>query len=150
MNWKTTINKLNKQQYSFPAGWDTREEIAEQLDCSVERVAELLAPGLRSGQIERGSFPVWDERTGRKVMVTGYRERIDGKAKSSVQAKPEPSRGRGRPKIDYTRPGPGTRVQSRKRGTFGTVQPDGGVLWDTGNTSYPGEGTFREDIRVVP
>ena len=41
----------------------------------------LLAPGLKSGEIERQQFPVWDARLGRKNLVWGYRQR---------QAKSEP------------------------------------------------------------
>lgn len=73
MNWKTTVSKLNTKHYRFPSGWDTRETIAEQLECSVDRVDILLAPGLKSGEIEKQQFPVWDPRLNRKTLVWGYR-----------------------------------------------------------------------------
>lgn len=77
MNWKNTVSKLNTKHYSFPQGWDTREKIAEQLECSTDRVDTLLAPGLKSGEIEKQQFPVWDERLNRKMLVWGYRLRPD-------------------------------------------------------------------------
>ncbi len=73
MNWKNTVSKINTKHYSFPAGWDTRETIAEQLECSTDRVDTLLGPGLKSGEIEKQQFPVWDERLNRKTLVFGYR-----------------------------------------------------------------------------
>ncbi len=73
MNWKNTVSKLNTKHYSFPAGWDTRETIAEQLECSTDRVDTLLGPGLKSGEIEKQQFPVWDGRLNRKTLVWGYR-----------------------------------------------------------------------------
>lgn len=75
MNWKTTVSKLNAKHYAFPAGWDDRDTIASQLDCSPDRVDTLLAPGLKSGEIEKQQFPVWDSRLGRKTLVWGYRQR---------------------------------------------------------------------------
>jgi hypothetical protein len=75
MNWKTTVSKLNAKHYSFPAGWDTRDTIAAQLECSPDRVDTLLGPGLKSGEIEKQQFPVWDGRLHRKILVWGYRQR---------------------------------------------------------------------------
>ena len=75
MNWKTTVSRLNARTYAFPDGWDTRETIAAQLECSPDRVDTLLAPGLKSGEIEKQQFPVWDARLGRKNLVYGYRQR---------------------------------------------------------------------------
>ena len=77
MNWKSTVSRLNARTYAFPDGWDTRETIAAQLECSPDRVDTLLAPGLKSGEIERQQFPVWDARLGRKNLVWGYRQRQD-------------------------------------------------------------------------
>lgn len=86
MNWKTTVAKLNAKHYAFPAGWDTRDAIAEQLECSTDRVDTLLGPGLKSGEIEKQQFPVWDARLGRKVLVWGYRQRS-----AEAQAKTAPA-----------------------------------------------------------
>lgn len=75
MNWKKTVQRLNAEHYAFPAGWDDRETIAAQLECSPDRVDTLLAPGLKSGEIEKAQHPVWDPRLQRKVLVWGYRHR---------------------------------------------------------------------------
>lgn len=74
-NWKKTVSTLNAKHYSFPSGWDTRDTIAEQLECSPDRVDILLAPGLKSGEVEKQQFPVWDPRLNRKTLVWGYRSR---------------------------------------------------------------------------
>jgi len=73
MNWKNTVSKLNAKHYSFPIGWDTRQTIAAQLECAEDRVDTLLAPGLKSGEIEKQQFPVWDDRLNRKTLMWGYR-----------------------------------------------------------------------------
>jgi hypothetical protein len=153
-NWKSTVAKLNRKTYAWPAGWSTREQVAEELECSPERVSEILAPGIRLGDIEKGSFPVWDERLQRKVMVIGYRER-----KTSEEPPTEPTtslpalrRGRGRPPKAPTSKKtlkPGDRVTSLRRGTLGTFQDGGIIKWDSGNVSRPGERTLREDIDLV-
>jgi hypothetical protein len=156
-NWKNVVTKINRKQYAWPAGWETREEVAEQLECSPERVSEILAPGIRSGDVEKGTFAVWDDHLNRKVMITGYRMRpAAGSTPTPEPAQPRlprpttaSGRGPGRPPVKYTPPAAGTRVRSRKRGTLGTVRPDGGIDWDSGNTSYPGPSTMRDDIRVV-
>lgn len=84
MNWKAAVSKLNSKHFAFPAGWDTRDTIAAQLECSPDRVDTLLGPGLKSGEIEKQQFPVWDARLGRKVLVWGYRQ----KTVTTPQAKP--------------------------------------------------------------
>lgn len=75
MNWKATVAKLNSKHFAFPSGWDTRDTIASQLECSPDRVDTLLGPGLKSGEIEKQQFPVWDARLGRKILVWGYRQK---------------------------------------------------------------------------
>ena len=49
----------------------------------------LLAPGLKTGEIERQQFPVWDARLGRKNLVWGYRQR---QAKSDPAPAPAPAK----------------------------------------------------------
>ena len=89
MNWKSTVSRLNARTYAFPDGWDTRETIAAQLECNSDRVDALLAPGLKSGEIEKQQFPVWDARLGRKNLVYGYRQR---QGKSSPPPAPLPAK----------------------------------------------------------
>jgi hypothetical protein len=72
-NWKTFVNKDSAKRFVLPPGWDSREVIADQLECSPDRVREVLAPAIRSGEVEVKQFPVWDAKLGRKVMVTAFR-----------------------------------------------------------------------------
>lgn len=74
MNWKSFVEKKNAKLFVLPSGWDSRDTIAEQLECSPDRVDDHLRPALKSGEIERQQFPVWDGTLKRKVMVTAYRQ----------------------------------------------------------------------------
>lgn len=71
MNWKKHYHKQNARHYAWPDGWDPAEVIAEQLECSPERVREHLAPSIRAGDVEVKSFTIWDGE--RKVLKTGFR-----------------------------------------------------------------------------
>ena len=73
MKWKKLLHKQNARHYAWPPGWDTAESIAEQLECSPERVREHLAPSIRAGEVEAKQFTIWDGETGRKVIKTGFR-----------------------------------------------------------------------------
>jgi hypothetical protein len=75
MNWKTLVEAQNAKSYVLPAGWDSREKIAEQLECSTDRVRVFLAPAIKSGVIETGVYPVWDNVTKRVIRVTAYRRK---------------------------------------------------------------------------
>lgn len=72
-NWSKTVSRINRDRYQIPAGWDTKEQIAEGLQCAPERVADLLKPGITLGEIERQSFPVWDDGRRMAVQVVCYR-----------------------------------------------------------------------------
>lgn len=74
MNWKAIVEKKNAETYRLPAGWDAREAVAEDLECAPERVAEILRPALKSGDVEQKVFPVWDKLNKRIVRVTAYRQ----------------------------------------------------------------------------
>lgn len=80
-NWKTLVEANNAKTYVLPEGWDTKEKVAEQLECSEDRVRLLLAPALKNGTVEAGTFPLWDDVTKRVVRVTAYR-RIPAPAKA--------------------------------------------------------------------
>jgi len=84
-NWKNLVEKQHKQTYRWPKGWDTREEVAEQLECSPERVNTILGPGIRAGEVESQAFPVYDEVLKRVVKVVGYRTKP---AKDEVPVRP--------------------------------------------------------------
>lgn len=87
-NWNKTVNEINRKRYVIPEGWDTREVVAEQLECAPDRVADLLKPGLQSGEIERQEFSVWDEARRLTTRVVCYRV-ASGKP-PTMPAKPEP------------------------------------------------------------
>lgn len=74
-DYKSIVEQQNKKAYRWPSGWDTREVAAAQLECPVDRVAQLLAPAIREGILEVQAFPVWDDLLKRVVRVTGYRKR---------------------------------------------------------------------------
>lgn len=72
-NWLKAINDINKSRYTIPAGWDTKEQVAEKMQCSPDRVGDLLKPGIRSGDFERQEFSVWNESRRMTERVTCYR-----------------------------------------------------------------------------
>ena len=75
-NWKKLVQKAAAETFRLPPGWDTREKVAEQLDCAVERVAERMRPLLtcKPPLAEAKAFDVWDAGLERKVRVMAYRE----------------------------------------------------------------------------
>lgn len=75
MNWKQLVEAQNRRTYVLPPGWDSRDRIAEQLECSVDNVRVLLGPAIRAKSVEASVFPVWDEVTKKVVRVTAYRRR---------------------------------------------------------------------------
>ena len=72
MNWKAYVEKQNERAYVLPPGWDSRDTVAAQLECSTERVDEHLRPGLKSGEIQKQQFRVWDKNLKRVVVVIAY------------------------------------------------------------------------------
>jgi hypothetical protein len=74
MNWKNLVEKQNSETYRLPSGWTSRDDVAEQLDCSPERVAEVLRPGIKAGTVERKVWPVWDALNKRVQQVTAFRQ----------------------------------------------------------------------------
>ena len=78
-NWKSIVSKNNAKTYVLPEGWDSREAVATQLECSTDRVRVLMVPAIKGGAVETKVFPVWDAVTERVVRVIAYR-RIPDKA----------------------------------------------------------------------
>lgn len=74
MNWKSYVEKTQAKTYVLPAGWDSREKVAADLDCSEENVRRMLAPAIKAGEVEVNIFPVWDDITKRIMRVTAYRK----------------------------------------------------------------------------
>jgi hypothetical protein len=90
--WLKTINRINSNRFQVPAGWQTREQVAADLQCDPDRVADLLKPGLQSGDFERQDFPVWDSGRRMTVRVVCYRVadlKKDAKEAKIVEAKPQ-------------------------------------------------------------
>jgi len=75
VNWKQLVEAQNRRTYVLPPGWDSRDKIAEQLECSIDNVRVLLGPAIRAKSVEVSVFPVWDEVTKKVVRVTAYRRR---------------------------------------------------------------------------
>jgi hypothetical protein len=72
-NWLKLTNEINRKRYTIPDGWETRDQVAESLQCAPDKVADLLKPGVQSGDIERREFPVWDDTRRLAVRITCYR-----------------------------------------------------------------------------
>lgn len=73
-NWKALVNKTNAKLYAIPEGWTRREDLGPMLDCSPDKVGEVLRAALQLGMVEQKQFPVWSADLGRKVSVWCYRE----------------------------------------------------------------------------
>lgn len=126
---------MNTAAYSWPKGWSSREEIAEQLECSPERVREVLNPGIKAGTIECKDFKIWED--GRFVRRTGYRK--------MTAAVPE--------KVASV-PKAGMSVVSRKRGTRGKIVEVKGdkmvIEWEsTGRKVCSMSALRKKDIRLA-
>lgn len=123
MNWKKLVNNTNASTYAWPEGWDTREQVAEQLECSPDRVREVLAPALRAGAVETKDFKVWED--GRFVRKSGFR--------ATAGASPHPAQAKVELRV-------GLRVQTRRGGSHGQVTEVSldhqfTVAWDGGKTT---------------
>lgn len=130
-NWKKIVSSSNSKQFRWPAGWQTRDEVAEELECSRERVSEILAPAIEQGLIERKQFPVWDPNTHRKVMVIGYRE---------VSA-------------EKKQPTEGAKVRRKYgSGQIGVLSKDGKkwkITWPGRAPTFPSKTTFEKYLEVL-
>lgn len=152
MKWKKLLSKQNARHYAWPAGWDPAEVIAEQLECSPERVREHLAPSIRAGEVEVKVFTIWDEETGRKLQKTGFR--IAG-AKTPAPVKNNLVKSQDRRKsVDYV-PKPdrwpfweGARIKRMDRGNCGTVK-GGAIHWDSGTVTTPSSKQVTKKLRLA-
>lgn len=73
-NWKSLAEKENAKTYVLPSGWDSRDTVAAQLDCSPEKVDDYLRPALKSGKVIKQQHRVWDNVQKRCVMVIAYHD----------------------------------------------------------------------------
>lgn len=72
-NWLAVTNRVNKDRYKIPSGWETKEQVAESLQCDPRRVHEFLRPAIASGEVERQEFSVWDDKRRCTARVACYR-----------------------------------------------------------------------------
>ena len=84
-NWLKLTNKINADRFQIPAGWETREQVAESLQCAPDKVADLLKAGIQAGDIERAQFPVWCESRRMAIPTTCYREAQSDKPQTTAK-----------------------------------------------------------------
>jgi len=147
-NWKNIVSSSNAKQYRWPAGWQTREQVAEELECSRERVSDVLAPAIEQGLVERKSFPVWDQTTRRKIMVTGYREvsRAERQERASEPKKSE------EPRL-AKRPLEGSKIRRRRgSGKVGILSREGKrwkITWPHRPPTYPSKNSLEKELEIL-
>ena len=74
MSYRNIVEKRNAEIFKLPAGWDSREQVAKDLECAPERVHENLRHALNARDVESKVFRVWDKANKRIISVTAYRE----------------------------------------------------------------------------
>jgi hypothetical protein len=143
MKWKKQIQKQNARHYAWPTGWDPAEVIAEQLECSPERVREHLAPSIRCGEVEVKSFTVWDPETGRKFLKTGFRlvTKTENPQKIVEKGFPDQKKAQRSDRWPFHEGAKIYRLDYPER--FGTVQ-NGKIRWADGKMTTPGPSCFRK------
>lgn len=87
-NWKSVVEKINSETFVLPDGWDSRDSIAEELDCSPEKVDDHLRPGLKSGRFVKQQHKVWDKNLKRNIMVIAYHDTAQDEAVIAQPAVP--------------------------------------------------------------
>ena len=148
MKWKKLVHKQNARHYAWPSGWDTAEQIAEQLECSPERVREHLAPSIRAGEVEMKQFTIWDGETERKVVRTGFRiscrkEAMDGQESGVESSRVSPHRADRWPFSEGARI---MRPDNPKR--IGLVK-NGRIHWNDGKVSIPAGASQASKLRLT-
>ena len=83
---KRLVAKSNAAKYMWPKGWMTREEAADELECSPTRVDEILRLSIADGNVKRTIFSVWSAQLERVVKLPGYRE-AKGSEPNGAEAK---------------------------------------------------------------
>lgn len=144
-NWKSILEKQNAATYAWPRGWSSRDDVAEQLECSPERVASLLAPGIRAGTVERQDFTVWDNKLKRLVRITGYRE--IGKSEASPESKKS-----GEPRL-AKEPLEGSKIRRRRgSGKVGILSREGKrwkITWPHRPPTYPSKNSLEKELEIL-
>jgi len=73
-NWTLLAEKENAKAYVLPSGWDSRDTVAVQLDCTPEKVDDVLRPALKSGKVVKQQHRIWDKQLKRVVLVIAYHD----------------------------------------------------------------------------
>jgi len=73
-NWTLLAEKENAKAYVLPPGWDSRDTVAVQLDCTPEKVDDVLRPALKSGKVVKQQHRIWDKQLKRVVLVIAYHD----------------------------------------------------------------------------
>ncbi len=148
--------KNPKHQWATYAkeGWDSRDQIAEELECREEKVNEILKPSLEAGQIERREFLIWDKVNSELKKVVGYRKKQKGaevKPSEQVVRKSQTTKSKGKKTAVVA---VGARVRTRIAGTDGVVESVGrgriGIRWDSGRiTSSQVKAVAKGDLILL-
>jgi hypothetical protein len=75
MSWRKIVETQNAKTFTLPAGWTPRAKVADELECSEDRVNHILRPSIKAGSVLVQQFRVWDKTAKRIVLVTAYREK---------------------------------------------------------------------------
>jgi hypothetical protein len=67
------VEKKKCEKYSWPEGWMTKEQAANDLGVAPRDVDDMLKEAIRDGDVERNHFTVYDAKAGRTMRVPGYR-----------------------------------------------------------------------------
>ena len=86
---KQVVAKSFATKYAWPKGWLTREQAADDLECSPERVDEILRLPIQDGSVSKEHFPVWNPKLERVVKQPGYRVNSDSPAASAPPTRTE-------------------------------------------------------------
>jgi hypothetical protein len=98
-NWKKTIDQINAERFVVPPGWDTKDQVALSLECTPDKVNDMLKPGIASGDIERKEFSVWNSARRLTEKIVCYRlvtleppkETTEDKIRRAIMANPSKS-----------------------------------------------------------
>jgi hypothetical protein len=73
MKYRIIVEKLNRKNYGPPAGWDSLEQVAADLQCDPAKVTTVLADAIRDGAVQSRKFQIWDKSTQLKVTKLFFR-----------------------------------------------------------------------------
>ena len=150
MKWKKLIHKQNSRHYAWPASWDPAEVIAEQLECSPERVREHLSPSIRAGEVEVKQFTVWDSETERKIVKTGYR--IAGAKSQAPVTKSQNRQKSGDSGVSSLERWPfseGAKILRPDNPRRIGIVKNGQIYWNDGKVTVPGSSSQRQKLRLA-